>query len=73
MTHEFFINICNMIKAGSKTLVLPCCSNCLHYKNEVATNQEYVCEHPTENYPEDSWLLTKPEDFCSYFEERKGE
>lgn len=74
MTHEFFINICKMIKAGSKTLELPCCANCLHYKPKNVPNHRcinYICEHPAEEYPLDSRLLTKPEDFYSYFEERK--
>ena len=66
MTHEFFINICKMIKAGSKTLVIPCCANCMHYINGLARDYEYVCEHP-----DGGWVLTKPEDFCSYFEERR--
>lgn len=45
----------------------PCCANCEHYKNDI--------DDVVDSYRCEKWGLiganTKPEDFCSRFEERK--
>lgn len=84
MTIEDFAHRCLLIKAGNAELAIPCCANCEHYKEhpdggaiykngqvvrEVALPSWWAC-HPV-NDGEDI-LFTKPEDFCSRFEERKN-
>lgn len=50
----------------------PRCANCEHYKPDGTPNvyESCVCIHPAEEYPLDSVLRMKPDDFCSRFEER---
>ena len=77
MTHEEFAHICLSIKDGNTKIEIPCCANCKYYENiydGVDVEPRYCCSvHPT-LYLDDpyvaAWLMTKPEDFCSYYKER---
>ena len=83
MTIEEFAHRCLLIKAGNTTLSIPCCANCEHYKpdegiiykngkviKKVTLSSWWSCYHPGLN--EEDILYTKPEDFCSRFEERNN-
>lgn len=76
LTIEDFANRCLRIANGDVSLVAPCCANCKHYKPIIdlmvflgSEPTDCACEHPAEKHPLDSLLKTKPEDFCSRFEE----
>lgn len=83
MTIEEFAHRCLLIKAGNAELAIPCCANCEHYKSdrgiiykngevikEITLGCFWACYHPELN--EEDILYTKPEDFCSRFEERNN-
>ncbi len=68
MTIEDFAHRCLLIKAGNAELAIPCCANCRNYaKSETWDGYEcWACKRI--GHLE---LYTKPEEFCSRFEERK--
>ena len=76
MTIEELSNRYLQIVGGDTSLAIPCCANCKHYKPNGARNHRcinYFCDHPAEEYSLNSMLRTKPDDFCSRFEEHKNE
>lgn len=68
MTIEDFAHRCLLIKAGNAELAIPCCANCEHYAKSKVMPEYWSCQRTKylEHY-------TKPEDFCSRFEERKND